>query len=430
MAFVNFFNLDLIGMLAMLALEGLCDVWWNMKREGACMCCNKKYWMLFLATVCCLVAIGSVIKGRSHGAHQCVITSKDQSRLGDQILSYATAKWLSYKYAIPFIATKFNGSESFVIDRVDRCLDDETQKSFKQIIEVTTEDELIAHLRSAQVSTLLIVSYSTGLHYPVELVANFQWPDMYTNMYFYSSRHPQFRDELKKGLVLKNQPKAIKFPEDRISVAVHVRKGSGGDTEQTSVQYADEWAEIIAKKIKKPYLIKGTDMYFPLKLPPEQFYVDQIIRLSQFLNNQPLFVYIFTDDKNPQQIVGRFKQRIKLPNIEFACEQTDAAERHAERMSIIDDIYNMARCDCLIKPSSGLSLISQFIGDHKVVIYPQNSTIMGDSSLNQVIIRVDNVSIIINRGDGKEPQFHNLSQIKEEQRKQVNQIFANSCLKN
>jgi hypothetical protein len=356
-------------------------------------------------------------------ASQHAITFQQGSRLGDEILSYSIAKWLSYKYNIPFYFTPFKFSDAFSIDKVDIYLDQGIKNTFANVIEIQTEDELIRYLKTGATATLFSVSYATGVHYPSQLVEGLNWPTMYTNMYFYAKEHSLFGSELKRALTISAQIREIKLPHDKITVAVHVRKGSGDDTQLTSVQYLDEWNQILSNNIRKPTLLQGTDMWCPRKLPPEQFYVDQIIKLSNLLNHQPLLVYIFTDDKHPDQIVERFKKRIPLPNISFDYGHNDASNLHAEENSIIDDIYNMSRFDCLIKPESGFDLIAQFIGAHKIIIYPQDSIIRIEQSLNQAMICIQNVSIIFHNPETNTTKYFNFNAITDEHRKQISQLF-------
>ncbi|HVW99408.1 MAG TPA: hypothetical protein VHA52_03065 [Candidatus Babeliaceae bacterium] len=102
----------------------------------------------------------------------------------------------------------------------------------------------------------------------------------------------------------------------------------------------------------------------PLKFPPTQFYIDQIAMLSKFLDNRPLYIHLFTDDKNPQKLLQLLQQHVDLPNITYGYNNSG---------SLIHDCYHMAQFDCLIKSTSTFSSIAQLIGDHMITIIPTES---------------------------------------------------------
>ncbi len=375
--------------------------------------------MLFLLIILIIFSAENPLSARYHKP-TCnhIITPSGHSRLGDTITSYCIAQWLSYKYDIPLFAPSFDRSKAFSFDEVDPLLQQKITTMFESV-NIESENDLIKILRTESLPKLLTISYSTIFHYPGELIANFNWPDIWTSMYYYFRAHPTIEKKVRQGVMLKTPIKSIDLPDNMISVAVHVRSGSGPDTPPASIQYLDEWEKITKNKKSKDFIPYSSDLHFPLKLPPEQFYVNQIIKLSYLLGHAPLFVRIFTDNKHPQKIVDRFKQRINLKNITFACEESGGEERSWKKSSIIDDVYNMAQFDCLIKAESGFALTSQFIGNHKLIIYPQNSKIYSRSDLNQVMIDVDDVSIIFHDPNKKTTNFQSFNNIHESHQKQA-----------
>ena len=78
------------------------------------------------------------------------------------------------------------------------------------------------------------------------------------------------------------------------------------------------------------------------RFPPLQFYIDQIIKLSNDLGNPPLFISICTDDKNPEELVQTIRQKIDKPNIIIDYEDyrnlsyTDRVWRDLYILSIYD----------------------------------------------------------------------------------------------
>jgi len=134
------------------------------------------------------------------------------------------------------------------------------------------------------------------------------------------------------------------------------------------VQYYDK-EEVLKTSPEEPTNITGSyeDINVPLRLPPEQYYIDQIKMLSKILNDPPLFVYIFTDDANPKRIVNKFNEVLQKPNITFACRE----QGNRYDTNILEDFFAMIKFDCLIRPHSHFSMSAQLIGNHKIVIYPR-----------------------------------------------------------
>ena len=89
----------------------------------------------------------------------------------------------------------------------------------------------------------------------------------------------------------------IKPPDNIISVAVHVRT-------------SDAFAYDTQFEIKN----QG------LRFPPEQFYIDQICNLSRLLRDIPLYIFVFTDDLDPEALTDRLKHGCNKKNILFVAE--------------------------------------------------------------------------------------------------------------
>lgn len=337
-----------------------------------------------------LLAILIVSGVHQISAIQFAITQKAGSggRLGDEIQMYATAKWFAYKYNIPFYATPFRDSEALALAKVDQELSLAFKSTFDQIVTITNESELIGYLRTSNVATLFEVDARAHAHFSSQLVLNSSWPDGYLNMYAHSRENPAFCSELKKVLMPTNRINTISLPKDRISVAVHVRKGSGDDAGLMSVQYLDEWEYITSHGVYNFNYFSGIDRFNPFRFPPEQFYVDQLLKLSALFNHCPLYVYIFTDDKDPNQLVQRLRRRVPLSNIILSCRQ-NAQNAADNKNCVMQDLYDMAQFDCLIKPESGFSAAAQLIGNHKIIIYPQAIRWFTVSNIRQSMLFID-----------------------------------------
>jgi hypothetical protein len=173
-------------------------------------------------------------------------------------------------------------------------------------------------------------------------------------------RDEKFLTELRKMVQPAVEIQEVSCPKDKITVAVHVRKGGGYDR------------PLFTEKVQTdPWLIPTTnyhDVIFPKRFPPDQFYIDQIKTISKMFQNKPLYVHIFTDSKTPGEIVQKYKKEVGLSNITFACRETE----NFYDKNVLEDLLSMAKFDCLIRPESYFSRMAEKIGAHKVVIYPKS----------------------------------------------------------
>ena len=149
----------------------------------------------------------------------------------------------------------------------------------------------------------------------------------------------------------------IAVPQDRLLVAIHVRTGSGSDK-----IYQGKTDEQRAK-VKR----KFDDQQHPLRFPPLSFYKDQLIRLSQMLGDQEMYVHIFTDNSQPQKIAEYFKRETEKPNIQYGYRQE---QNKQNANTILEDFFGLTQFDYLIRPSSHFSVMASIIGHHKIIIHP------------------------------------------------------------
>ena len=340
-----------------------------------------------------------------HGAppHHAVTFKPETGKhsLGHNIYTYSIAKWLSFKYEAPFFPVPFDYSNLFSIEVYEKFLDDAEKKNYACIVEVKTEDELLKGLKNTIKPTLFVVDYATTIHYKSSLATNFYRPKKYENIYLYAQHFKRFGLALRNALILKHQVCSFDLPKNEITVALHVKKGFNSSL--TSVQYKDE----LSNTVKKEHFSHGIDCYLPLTFLPEQFYFDQLVKLSRFFKHAPLFVWVFTDDQNPKDIVENLIKRVSLPNITFSCVRRDVKEGKEDDF-MIEDLYNMSRFDCLIKAESAFPLAAQLMGKHKVIIYPQEAQKYEKKVLNQFFIDVKNASIIFNDLDAMQTRHEYL----------------------
>jgi hypothetical protein len=302
------------------------------------------------------------------------ITAGLSVQVGDNIASFSLAKILSLKYNIPLYYHPFLHADLFILDAHESK--EVPQKPYRTI-RVSREEDITSNLNKKE----LILFYT----------------DVFTKIDYINSA---WLAELKRILQLKEPPTVAALPEDKITVAVHIRKGNGGgqfyDGEQSSLQLFDfdrSWVMYIKNYNNHPFdwptytrnVKVDTVDAWQTKFPPDQFYVDQIIKLSNDLHNKALFVQIFTDDKEPQALVNKIKTAVNKPNIFFFYVDN---RNLSFKEQIAYDLQSMSRFDVLIRSQSYFSRIAELMGNNKMVISPL-SFIWRDKKLimNKIVVK-------------------------------------------
>lgn len=301
-----------------------------------------------------------------------------QSRFGDHVILYCNAKLLSYKYKLPLLFKLFEYSDKLVMSRYEKSYL-EFFSYFNDEFKIHRETQLLKTLydQTKTIYSLNKVNFQSKeiekkikkekVHRFLEPIYIFD--DLYANIV----RNSDLRKELKNMIGPIIPVSTIDLPKDQISVAVHVRKGGGYDL------------------IRRP---KPANKKFPLKFPPDEYYIKQIEKLSNMLEGFPMYIYIFTDDQKPLSVVRTFKKKLNNPSMTFLCRQTD--NRHD--LNVLEDFFSMAKFDCLIRPDSRFSQAAQIIGDHSIIIYPKGITVNdGDQIIKAGIIKNRNIADILLR---------------------------------
>ena len=65
-------------------------------------------------------------------------------RFGDKIISYTTAKWISYKCNIPLLLKPFKYSSMLRLGREEKKYAKETVKQFEEVMPIECEQDIIA----------------------------------------------------------------------------------------------------------------------------------------------------------------------------------------------------------------------------------------------------------------------------------------------
>ncbi len=278
---------------------------------------------------------------------------KNPGRLGDQILNYCKHKWLAHKHNLDLYVPEFAYKPFFALSQLEKSEKELDRDKYMYNIKIKADTDI----RLPRDKDMLYVGQ---YHLMINNIADHtKWAD---HLFGLAVVDPDFGEKVRNMLNFCVELPGINIPDGYISVAIHIRKGGGFDKPLASVQYRDQVDALT--KVKQGS--KFADRSQPFKFPPEQFYLDQLLNLYEYVGKHDLYVYVFTDDKNPQAIVSRLRERVSCENIQFDCRSLG----NTHNKNVIEDIYAMSRCDYLIRSKSHYPWIAQMMGKHKGIIYP------------------------------------------------------------
>lgn len=271
---------------------------------------------------------------------ECAVTyEQSPGRFGDNLLCYMHAKWISYKYNIPLLYKPFIYSDQLELHKHEYRYSKEAEKEFKKKVWVTRE----ALIDIAQDSVLYTIPYFPESEWELKHGTSFtgkKWHYLKVDW-----NNPAFINQLRALIQPISPMPKLQLPADRITVAVHMRKGGTFD-KQDAINA------------------------FPLKFPQEEFYAEQIKKIYELINGKPLYVYLFTDDTNPQRLIHNLHQRCRGLDIVFDCKKSG----NSDKVNVLEDFFALAQFDCLIRPESNYSIIMGLLTDYKIHIFPKDFT--------------------------------------------------------
>jgi len=256
-------------------------------------------------------------------------------RFGDNLIAYLHAKWISYKYNLPLLFVPFEYSDTL------QC--HHKEKRQEQIETLRDKNPLAIHSNRHFFEVLNNRSTIFCLDYYPECFSEYihtNDPNKYP-YFFIDWEDPNFSSEVRDALKPISPPETFEIPNNKISVAVHVRKGGGFDP-------------------------SNVNLIHPLKLPDDSYYIEQIKTIHELLNKAPLFVHIFTDHQNPSEIVDSYSKHFQNQNIEFSCRKTN----NSHNANVLEDFFMLTKFDCLIRTSSNYSFVASKLADYEIIISP------------------------------------------------------------
>lgn len=308
-------------------------------------------------------------------------------RLGDQLLHYCKAKYISLTYNVPFLYKPFEFSDAFVFHELEERHTLKTEKSFKHTLLIDDEQGF-----RVKKNTLYFVGFAE---------TKFDYNLLYK---------PEIRSILRAMLQPRLPLTLTPPPANKISIALHVRRGGGYDKpllyasknfknrkrifEQASQslvsKYLEKQYQFLSKDFDPMAACTHADLWWPLKFPPDSYYIEQLQKVLALYPGQSLHCHIFTDDQNPESIAHRYQHIINNPLITFDWRE-GGDKTNGHNKNVLEDLFSMTLYDVLIRPDSSYSNIAGLIGNHQIVIYPVSFVDEDDRR------RIDKVFIVDNR---------------------------------
>lgn len=290
----------------------------------------KKFYILFLLTL---------NSGQAFFAKSAVTYNFSGGRFGDCLVSYCHAFWIAYYFDLDFVYKPFKYSDQLLMDQTDILYCDSVLKQYKQIVYINH-----ALMYGVQPDTLYIVPFFCESHIErndprCPFLFQVDWKDK------------KFISQLKTRIAPKHILNCPDVPNNKVTIALHVRKGTGWDIPQFA-----------------PTFEKLTEMH-PLKWPPDSYYLAQIKKILELYPGREFFIYVFTDHDKPQEIIEKYKSYIQSTQIIWACRQ----EHNFHDLNVLEDFFSLMQFDCLIRSDSNFSIIASKLGSYEVLIAPWES---------------------------------------------------------
>jgi hypothetical protein len=273
-----------------------------------------------------------------------------KARLGDNLMCYLHAKWVSYKNGIPILYKPFPYSDLFTFDEVETrySLDKKTDKIVLRagISSIEKQKKLIKR------NAIFIIPYfpeSFGEREIYRMRNNIVFPYFQVDW-----KEEKFRAILKEMLKPKKPVELLECPRDKLTVAIHCRMGGGFDREGL-----------------------GEDPLFAGKLPPVKFYLDALNLFCKLCPTEDIYFHVFTDDAHPERLAFLIEDHVKsLRSAPFSVGYRTKGNSH--RQNILEDMFSMMQFDCLIRPESNFSIIPSLLKEYKILIHPDIWYTKGD----------------------------------------------------
>ena len=260
-------------------------------------------------------------------------------RLGDNLLSYSHARWIAYRYNMPFFYRPFEYSDQFMMHIKETHLTNDIVSTFDQVVNVNLDN--VGEIDPEKNILYIIPFFSESIRERT----NPRCPFLFS---------VDWEDQCFKNLLQEMiSPNCIIEPsckrDDCLSVALHIRVGTGFD-----IKGLDDYWWIM------------TQSWVELKFPPFSFYLRALELLYNLHPEKKLYVYLFTDHTDAHELAQIFIEKFKGKNIIFDYRRTE--NRHD--LNVISDFFELTSFDCLIRSDSNFAMMASKVSTYVMQISP------------------------------------------------------------
>ena len=319
-----------------------------------------------------------LVTGFRPGETSYVTHARDGGRFGDQLSNYFSALWVSIKHKIPLLLKEFEFSNQLALSQIHEKSQLTWKPEYQNLYENTFDN--CSYVWDDPIKRGDDIGWETLENYDGrtqalknDLKEVHREPRQY-NISYYSymadDDDEEFRSALQKLVKPIGPVNYPEIPEDRLSVALHIRRGGGFDSE--SVQKR-----------------------FPTKFPPDSFYLNSLRHIANKDPDQKLFVYIFTDHKSPGEIATKYQSELKswgvTNDVVIKCRNPST---EGYKASIMDDFFSLLKFDAMVRPHSSFSSCASAVCGPKIEIIPYEwNTSRLDKENNQLYDTEDQLVI-------------------------------------
>lgn len=273
-------------------------------------------------------------------------------RFGDNLVAYSHAKWISYKFNIPILYQPFPCSDKLAMHKKELFYNNEINK-YKEIIRVNKECNI-----KKDEDILYVVPYFPESELELKDI-------QFSHSFAVDWTDKNFINILKENIKPLIDLNTFSIPQDYITVAVHIRKGTGYDIQQLNE-------------------FKALTFMYPFKFISDSYYIEQINKISEICGEKKLYVCIFTDHRNPYEIYEIYKKEITDSKILLDVKINDNLH---DEINILSDFFILTQFDCLIRSDSNFTIMASKLANYKIEISPLDALIGGEVVINKVNIK-------------------------------------------
>lgn len=259
-------------------------------------------------------------------------------RLGDNLYTYAEARWLAHSKGLEFFYRPFEYSQFLNMHRTHKNYRDHNHLRIKSTTDINIID-------SEQVDNLYVIS-------PFISNNHINWDD------------PAFYNMLEMEISPMDDIPPVEVPSGHICIGLHVRRGGGFDN-----PLKQKSALINSKLEDEDDNDAYADVQYPNRFPPDSFFISQLKYILDRFPERNLYVHIFSDDPRPDLIAEKYHKMLPSSNITYGYRK-DANKHNA---NVLNDFFMISRCDIVIRADSFFSEMACHVGRVKLELWPNKS---------------------------------------------------------